>query len=162
MTPATHSLTLVRPEPPTDTALCRAFLDGDTKAFGELVRRHQETVYRVVRRYASNTDEAFDLGQRAFLQAFAAARRTLPRLDQASGGEIPFRAWVLRIAINLAKNHARQDRRWKTAPLESVEVRCQTESPLGITEANAKTHFHYAVKRLREEVQTLSHPGGTP
>ncbi len=194
----------MRPLALSDTELCRAFLNGDSKAFGELVRRHQETVYRVVRRYSSHSDDALDLAQRAMLQAFQAARRTLPRLDKMSGGEIPFKAWVLRIAINLAKNHARQGRRWRSAPLEAVEpvrspeasahtalenaeaeamtrqavlklpkrqrevftLRIDAGLPfaevgrtLGITEANAKTHFHYAVKRLRDEVQLLQQPG---
>ena len=196
------SLSLVRVEPESDTSLCRAFLAGDSKAFGELVRRHQDTVYRVVHRYATRPEDGFDLAQRAFLQAFEAARRTLPRLDKASGGEIPFRGWVLRIAINLAKNHSRQSRRWRLAPLESVaplrtegsaqaalehaEAEAMTRQAvlklpkrqrevftlridaglpfaevghtLGITEANAKTHFHYAVKRLREEVEALMQP----
>ena len=31
---------------------------------------------------------------------------------------------------------------------------------LGITEGNAKAHFHHAVKRLKEEVARLSTPGG--
>lgn len=196
------SLSLVRAEPESDTSLCRAFLEGDSKAFGELVRRHQDTVYRVVRRYVTRPEDGFDLAQRAFLQAFEAARRTLPRLDRASGGEIPFRAWVLRIAINLAKNHSRQTRRWRLAPLQNLaplrtegsaqaalehaEAEAMTRQAvlklpkrqrevftlridaglpfaevgrtLGITEANAKTHFHYAVKRLREEVQALMQP----
>lgn len=197
------TLSVVRASPESDTALCRAFLQGDSRAFGELVRRHQETVYRVVRRYATHGDEALDLAQRAMLQAFQAARRTLPRLDEASGGEIPFRAWVLRIAINLAKNHSRRGRLWRTSSLESVApmqsregsaqaslehaenealtrqavlklprrqrevftLRIDAGLPfaevgrtLGITEANAKTHFHHAVKRLREEVLQLQQP----
>jgi RNA polymerase sigma-70 factor (ECF subfamily) len=35
---------------------------------------------------------------------------------------------------------------------------------LGISEGNAKSHFHYAVKRLRDEVRALSaptNPGGS-
>ena len=32
----------------------------------------------------------------------------------------------------------------------------EVATTLGITEGNAKTHFHYAVKRLREEVKKLS------
>lgn len=194
------------PVPRSDGALCAAFLTGDKEAFGELVQRHQEHVFRLVRRYAATPDEARDLTQRAFLQAFEAARRTLPRLA-GSSGEVPFRAWLLRIAINLGKNQVRDAGRWVKAPLEAVDSvsgtpsaqdvleraeaealtrRAVTALPkrqrevftlridaglpfaeiaetLGISEGNAKSHFHYAVKRLRDEVNALSAaPGGTP
>jgi RNA polymerase sigma-70 factor (ECF subfamily) len=177
---------------PGDTELCRSFIAGDEAAFGELIRRHQDLVFEIVRRYTVRTDDARDLSQRAFLKAFQAARRTLKRLG--GSGHIPFRAWLLRIVINLGKNHARQERRWQRAPLEVLEsasavapsaldalersererlaraavlqlprgqrevltLRIDGELPfaeiaeiLGISENNAKVHFHHAVKRLK-------------
>ena len=165
------------------------------------MRRHQEVVVRILRRYTRSIDDALDLAQRAFLQAFEAARRALPRLI-ASTSEVPFRAWLLRIAVNLAKNHVRDAARWPTAPVEALDeagpataasapellMKAQAEAltrravlqlprrqrevltlridgglpfaevamTLGISEGNAKTHFHYAVKRLREEVRKLA------
>lgn len=193
-------LTLVPGTGPTDGVLCRAFLEGDEAAFGQLIKRHQDAVLRLVRRYARTNDEARDLTQRAFLQAFEAARRALPSLtDRAATGEPPFRAWLLRIAINLSKNHLRDGGRWLAAPVEALEQRAspgvgadvsleraqaealtrravlklprrqrevfalridgglsfaEVASVLGISEGNAKAHFHHAVKRLRDEVQT--------
>ncbi len=183
----------------------QAFSAGDTAAFGQLIKRHQDTVFRVVRRYARSIEDARDLTQRAFLQAFEAAERALPRLA-AEGQEVPFKAWVLRIAVNLGKNHARDAGRWlmtsvtaldleKSSPpaaheaLELAEEAALTRravlalpprqrevftlridaglafaevaSTLGITEGNAKAHFHHAVKRLKEEVAKMT-PGGTP
>ena len=177
---------------PSDTELCRAFMAGDEVAFGELIRRHQDVVFDIVRRYTSRTEDARDLSQRAFLKAFHAARRTLRRLG--GSGHIPFRAWLLRIVINLGKNHARQERRWQRAPVDALEkattvspsaleslelsererlaraavlklpkgqrevltLRIDGELPfaeiaevLGISENNAKVHFHHAVKRLK-------------
>ncbi len=198
-------LRLVEELAASDGALCREFLAGDGGAFGTLVARHQEAVYRLVRRYARSSDEALDLTQRAFLQAFEAARRALPRLVGARG-EVPFRAWLLRIAINLGKNHVRDSSRWRSAPLEAVDreakvslsahdslERAQAEAlarravlvlprrqrevftlridaglpfaevaaTLGISEGNAKAHFHHAVKRLKSEVHAMtSTPGG--
>lgn len=205
----TSPLRLVPALEASDAALCRAFLEGDGAAFGTLVRRHQDAVYRLVRRYARSTDEAMDLAQRAFLQAFEAARRALPRLlRDGAGAEVPFRAWLLRIAVNLGKNHTRDRARWPSAPMEAVDAeapsratayealeRAQSEAMarqavlvlprrqrevfslridaglpfaevaavLGITEGNAKAHFHHAVQRLRAEVQAMTRtPGGTP
>ena len=115
---------------------------------------------------------------------------------------MPFRPWLLRIAVNLAKNHARDAAKWPASPVEAIDaqegpqsapaleqlVRLQREAltrqavlslprrqrevltlrvdgglafsevalTLGITEGNAKTHFHYAVKRLREEIRKVA------
>lgn len=195
------ALRLVPVGPRSDAALCRDFLTGDPSAFGELVRRHQEVVFRLLRRYTRTADDALDLSQRAFLQAFEAARRSLPRLQKATI-EVPFKAWLLRIAVNLAKNHARDASRWPQAPVEAIDAQDGPESApaldrlvqrqrealtrtavlqlprrqrevltlrvdgglsfsevaltLGITEGNAKTHFHYAVKRLRDEIRKLA------
>jgi len=195
------ALRLVPVGPRSDSGLCRDFLTGDAGAFGELVRRHQEVVFRLLRRYTRTADDALDLSQRAFLQAFEAARRSLPRLQQGAV-EIPFRAWLLRIAVNLAKNQARDASKWPAAPVEAIDAEGQSEaapaheqlvrlqrealtrqavlqlprrqrevltlrvdgglsfgevaSTLGITDGNAKTHFHYAVKRLREEIRKLA------
>lgn len=194
-------LRLVPVGPRSDSALCRDFLGGDAAAFGELVRRHQEVVFRLLRRYTRTADDALDLSQKAFLQAFEAARRSLPRL-LAGSMEVPFKPWLLRIAVNLAKNHARDASRWPAAPVEALDekkapggtavdalMRGQREQvtkaavlrlprrqrevmtlridgglsfaevaeALNISEANAKSHFHYAVKRLREEVRRTGH-----
>lgn len=189
----------------SDAELCQAFLDGDSACFGELLRRYKQVVFRIARRFAKTDDEALDLTQRAFLQAFEAARRALPGLvaAQAQGRELPFRAWLLRIAVNLSKNHVRDAGRWPTASVEAIDLeradeprahqlleRAQAQAQvrqavadlpkrqrevfslrvdgdlpfaevahaLGITEANAKVHFHHAVKRLREVVQQRQHP----
>lgn len=184
---------------PSDGELVRAFSAGDSAAFGSLVSRHQETVFKVVRRYARTADEARDLTQRAFLQALEASRRS------GLSAEVPFKAWVLRIAINLGKNHVRDsvkrerlsegeaprglvalaDEALERAQQEALTRRAVLELPgrqrevfalridaglpfaevaatLGITEGNAKAHFHHAVKRLKEEVARLSTPGGKP
>ncbi len=178
-----------------DAELVRAFFAGNTEAFGELVQRHQELVYKLCRRYAKDADDAFDLTQRAFLQAFQAARRSQAEVMGEAG--FPFRAWLVRIAVNLGKNHVRDAGRWAKAPVEVLESERSNEPSaqalleraeaqqrtraavlelpkrqrevlslrvdgglpfaevarlLGITEANAKTHFHYAVKRLKELV----------
>jgi RNA polymerase sigma-70 factor (ECF subfamily) len=102
-----------------DDALVQAFLDGDDDAFEDLVRRHEELVLKIVRRFAHDVDDARDLAQRTFVRAFEAARRTFER---ASEPRVPFRRWVIRIAINLAKNHARDRNRWTRAPAYELET----------------------------------------
>ena len=52
------ALRLVPPVPASDEALCRRFVAGEGAALGELLQRHQELVYRLVRRYAPSADAA--------------------------------------------------------------------------------------------------------
>lgn len=82
---------------PEDETLVAQARSGDRAAFGELVRRHQDAVYRVVRR-TSRVDaaRAEDLAQETFLRAFQA-------LDRFRG-DSPFIHWLFRIATNLTIN----------------------------------------------------------
>jgi len=112
----------------SDEALLGAYQAGEDRAFEELVRRHQRTVRAVVRRYAERPDDVLDLSQKAFLRALTAARR--PRWLRL-GQSVPFRAVLLRIAANLGRNHARDNRRWARAPLEAVDEGRQAVAPRG-------------------------------
>jgi len=98
-----------------DAELVRAFLVGDEDAFQELWRRHEAVVLASVRRYARAPEDARDLVQRAFLRALAASRRGIAARP---GEPFPFRTWVIRIAVNLGKNHVRDEARWRREPVE--------------------------------------------
>jgi RNA polymerase sigma-70 factor (ECF subfamily) len=101
-----------------EEALVAAFLIGDDEAFGELVRRHQPLVLSIVRRYAATPEDARDLTQRTFLRAFEAARRSFRRGPENA---VPFRRWLVRVAVNLAKNHRRDALRAVASPLDAAE-----------------------------------------
>ena len=107
----------------SDEPLVRAFLAGDDEAFGELVRRHERTVLALLRRYTAGSpagsDAARDLAQQAFLKAFQAARRSS---WLRATGPASLRAWLFRVAVNLGRNHARDARRWRRAPVEAAEA----------------------------------------
>jgi RNA polymerase sigma-70 factor (ECF subfamily) len=105
---------------PSDRELALAYLDGDRDAFAELVRRHQLTVYRVLRRFTRSQDDARDLTQRVFVRALESARRDFPRIA-ASAEPTATRAWLLRVAINLGKNHVRDRARWPSTRLSLVQ-----------------------------------------
>ncbi|MGO9832526.1 MAG: RNA polymerase sigma factor [Myxococcaceae bacterium] len=149
----------------SDESLLRDFLAGETHAFGELVRRHQRLVQALVRRYAVRPEDTADLAQAAFLRAFGAARRSLGR----SGAEQPglFRAWLVRIAVNVGKNHARDAGRWR---FEDAEV--LTEVPSSGPDAPALLEHSERRRSLRQamaclssrqrEVVTLRVDGGLP
>jgi RNA polymerase sigma-70 factor (ECF subfamily) len=107
------------PERVGDEALLAAFLVGDDEAFGDLVRRHEPLVLAIVRRYARTPEDARDLAQRTFLRAFEATRRAFRR---GRAGAVPFRRWLVRVAVNLAKNHLRDEGRAARASLASLDL----------------------------------------
>jgi RNA polymerase sigma-70 factor (ECF subfamily) len=77
-------------------------LDGDTAAFGELVRRYQERLYHTVYRLVDHADDAHDVVQDAFLNAYQS-------LDRFKGDSLFF-TWLYRIAVNTAISHKRKQR----------------------------------------------------
>ena len=52
------------------------------------------------------------------IRAFEGARRSLRRAPRQDA--IPFRRWLVRVAVNLAKNHLRDESRFTRAPLEAL------------------------------------------
>lgn len=84
----------------SDGELAALALAGRQRAYGELMRRYREPVYRQVRGQIGDADAALDVTQACFVSAFAA----LARYDQAR----PFRLWIARIAINKCHDWARR------------------------------------------------------
>jgi RNA polymerase sigma-70 factor (ECF subfamily) len=72
------------------------------EAFEEIIRQHQRKVYRVISLLLKDTDAADALTQECFLRAYQ-KRHTFR-------GESKIQTWLLRIAVNLANDHARNRR----------------------------------------------------
>ncbi|WIG96094.1 sigma-70 family RNA polymerase sigma factor [Myxococcus sp. SDU36] len=150
-----------------DEALCRAFLEGEPAAFEVLVTRHRSLVFSLVRRYVTRPEDAADLVQSAFLRALEASRRFFGRFTPS--GPAPFRAWLVRIALNLAKNHVRQGQRWRPVlvasgpddvvedPSESAQERLERAERERQVRAEVLT-----LPRRQREVLTLRVDGGLP
>jgi RNA polymerase sigma-70 factor (ECF subfamily) len=77
-----------------DHALIRAVLAGDKDAYGVLVARHGESMFRVAFRITENEHDAEEIVQETFLRGY----RSLPDFDARSD----FRTWIYRIAVNCA------------------------------------------------------------
>jgi len=85
--------------PDDDTPWVQATLRGEKEVFGRLVERYQDRVFNTLLRVLGNRDDARDLVQDAFVQAFV-------KLDTFRG-DAKFRSWLYRIAMNLALSHRR-------------------------------------------------------
>ena len=85
-----------RPET-SDRDLIDAVLDGSEAAFGELVDRYKDRVFRLLGRYCRDSIECEDLAQEVFLKVF----RKLHTFNHES----QFFTWLYRITANAATDH---------------------------------------------------------
>ena len=83
-----------------DAALARRAAQGDERAFAELVSRHKEPLYRLMRRYTGDPDQAYEASHEAFIAVW----RSLDRFDPKRS----FVAWLRTIAFNKARDLARK------------------------------------------------------
>jgi RNA polymerase sigma-70 factor (ECF subfamily) len=86
-----------------DASLIAATLAGDTAAFGRLVREYQDRLYNSLLRVLGSADDAADIVQDAFVQAYT-------KLDSFRGNSA-FYTWLYRIAFNLAMSQRRREHR---------------------------------------------------
>jgi RNA polymerase sigma-70 factor (ECF subfamily) len=84
----------------TDAVLAARAVKGDRRAFDQFVARHQEALYRFIRRYVGDADEAYDLLQ----ESFVAAWQALARYDASR----PAATWLRRIALNKCRDWGRR------------------------------------------------------
>lgn len=87
----------------SDQALIDRSLAGESDAFGELVRRHQDRLFGSLSHLLGSVHDAADVAQDAFVLAY----RNLSRFR----GQSAFYSWLFRIAYNAAVNHQRRHRR---------------------------------------------------
>jgi RNA polymerase sigma-70 factor, ECF subfamily len=88
---------------------------GDTGAFAELVRRHQDRVYGMALRATGRPEDAEDLAQEVFLSVF--------RGLEGFKGDAKFTTWLYRIAWNRCADWLRRNRKpgRRTTQLEEAE-----------------------------------------
>ncbi len=73
---------------------------GDADAFNLLVTRHQDRIFNAVFRFCGNHEDACDITQRAFINAY----RKLPEFK----GDSAFSTWMYRIAFNQSISFRRE------------------------------------------------------
>jgi len=91
-----------------DAQLIDDALAGNSSAFGRLVTRYQDRLYNTLVHVVGSTDEAYDVVQDAFVQAYLKLRS----FQRNSA----FYTWLYRIAFNLAISRRRRHK-----PTTSIE-----------------------------------------
>src|SRR5215212_4525465 len=88
-----------------DAEVVRQVLRGNTAQFELLMRRYNERVYRAARAIVRDDDEAEDVMQQAYVNAFTHLRQF--------NGAAQFSTWLTRIAINEALARVRRRGRYE-------------------------------------------------
>lgn len=104
--------TAADPPSPTDGQLVAKCINGDRKAFDELIVRYQRQAVAVSYRLLGNTNDALEVTQDAFLKAFNSLS-TLQK-PEAFGG------WLMRIVSNLSLNYRRSRKLRSQLPLDDA------------------------------------------
>jgi len=129
-----------------DHRLIAASLDGDTAAFGILVRRYQDRLYNTVYRLLDNAEDAQDVVQEAFLHAYQS-------LDSFKGDSLFF-TWLYRIAVNTAISLKRKRR--VVLSIDGARNGEAGVDPLDPSEATRPGHALEQAEQERRIQQALS------
>ena len=124
--------------------LVEAAQNGDKKAFGRLIRRHQKMLFRFVYGLLGSFDATEDIVQEAFVKAYGALGSF--RTDSA------FYPWLSTIARNSAYNHiSREERKESLDRLQEkgYDPQATELGPLErLLDDEAQVRFMKAVKAL--------------
>jgi len=135
-----------------DTQLVERCRTGDTDALAELFLRYNERVFRLVYLVTHSRQDAQDITQEAFIHVIKALRAFDPRKGT-------FETWLYAIAVNLARDHLRRQKRlfssWHLLE-ESVVCPGSRDEPEHVSLENERQHAIWQAVNELEEKQRLA------
>src|SRR5438270_10162234 len=93
-----------------DVRLMQLVSGGDTRAFEELIERHQSLVAGTVARMLGSNSDVEDIAQQVFIRVWKSAGRYVARAK--------FTTWLLKITRNLVFNEMRRAKRHPHLPVQ--------------------------------------------
>jgi RNA polymerase sigma-70 factor (ECF subfamily) len=129
-----------------DGEVVQAFLDGDARAFTEIVLRYQGRLLNFVYRTIGDRERAEDLVQEAFVRV----HRHLHRFDPSR----KFSTWIYTIASNLAKNELRNRSRNPLVLFQTLRRQWEADHrPLEFEDPTGRPDDAFHRRHLREQVE---------
>jgi RNA polymerase sigma-70 factor (ECF subfamily) len=129
-----------------DSVLLARVREGDRKAFGELVSNHKTTVFSTIYSIIGNTQEAEDIAQEVFINAYTAAG--------SFKGKSSFSTWLYSVTVNKCMDYLRERKR-----KEYYEVELDKEERLKLKELTmnsvASTYQNTERQELQEIIQKV-------
>jgi RNA polymerase sigma-70 factor (ECF subfamily) len=133
-----------------DAQLISQSLAGQPSAFGQLVQKYQDRLYNTVVHVVGNAEDAKDVVQEAFVQAFL-------KLDTFQGASA-FYTWLYRIAFNLASTQRRRFGVMRTAEQGAADGRQDRhdDGPAELAQRDERRRqVREAIARLGEEYRAV-------
>ena len=124
-----------------EKTLVKRAMRGNPKAFGTLVEREQEYLYRMAFLYVRQEQDALDVVQESIVKALAKSD-TLRRPEY-------LKTWFYRILLNESMNHHRRAKR--LVPLEDTLL----ETPAPARDPGERLDLYDAIERLDWKEQTV-------
>ena len=127
----------------SDEEIADLVRDGDTEAFGVLVRRYEDFVFTLARGIVLSDDQAKDVAQETFLRAYRAIRRFERRSS--------FKTWLYRIACNTAMSHLKS-RGSNEISIDDIQLEQSTSSG---AEYSIRKTLEKLIRLLKPELKTV-------
>lgn len=129
-----------------DSEVVRAFLAGDDRAFGELVKRYDGRLLNFVYRTVGDRERGQDLVQETFVRVY----RHMHRFDQTK----KFSTWIYTIAGNLAKNELRNRSRNPLVLFQTIRKNWEADHrPLEWEDSSYRPDDLYRKRFLKDLVE---------
>jgi len=129
-----------------DSGVVSAFLEGESRAFDELVNRYQNRLLNFVYRTTGDRERAEDLVQEVFVRVY----RHIHRFDRSR----KFSTWIYTIASNLAKNELRNRSRNPLVLFQTIRRNWEDDDrPLQFEDPGSRPDDLYRKRHLREVVE---------
>jgi RNA polymerase sigma-70 factor (ECF subfamily) len=132
-----------------DRQLIAECLGGRREAFGELVSRYQARLYNAAMRLVDNPEDAADVVQDSFLNAFQALH--------AFKGDAEFFTWLYRIAFNTAISLKRKKRAAVSLDGSGPEAALEPDDPSEYIKPGAALERNEEERQLQDAMNRLSH-----
>ncbi|MCJ0741807.1 RNA polymerase sigma factor [Pedobacter montanisoli] len=129
----------------TDLELIEAVLEGDTKKYAILVKRHQKLVFSLALRYVKKREDAEEIAQDCFVKAYKALG-TFKKTAK-------FSTWLYTITYTTAMTFLRRQR-LDTQPIEADEAYIQIANPDSSFDSNLIERKNISIL-LEESIQAL-------
>jgi len=136
-----------------DLARMARLIDGDDSALNQLMERWQKPLHSFILRYVGNYADSIELAQETFVRVY----QNRSRFNFKS----KFSTWLLAIATNLCRHHARWRTRHPTISLDETASADEAydrylsisaeETPSGLAERSE------LAKLVRDEIDRLPH-----
>jgi RNA polymerase sigma-70 factor (ECF subfamily) len=135
-----------------DGQLIRSACNGDTAAFGALVRKYQVRLCTSLTHICGSLDDAEDIAQEAFVQAYV-------KLRTFAGGSA-FYTWLYRIAVNAAISRRRKRREQTSVDSKREELGLEPQDDGEMAEERLLREeraaaVRRALERLSDEHRTI-------